>query len=234
MANNQQSMNGLASLSDSDFLENGILNCDGVIATDITTTNLNANYGISAGESVAVGKDVAIGNSLICPNLYTTKLVSNTLECQTIKTDKINLSNNLQLYDESTVGYIKSTPSFVSKPLLLKNENLTVTSIKLPIGVYMLNYTFDIALSAVSTPALHSITHALSSDNVSADILFKQHYGTIVFNNTQTYVTMNDTVFYQVTKYNATVYLLAVHNSVTAGVSNIVLQNVKLSALRIA
>ena len=234
MANNQQSMNGLASLSDSDFLENGILNCEGVIATDITTTNLNANYGISAGESVAVGKDVAIGNSLICPNLYTTKLVSNTLECQTIKTDKINLSNNLQLYDESTVGYIKSTPSFVSKPLLLKNENLTVTSIKLPIGVYMLNYTFDIALSAVSTPALHSITHALSSDNVSADILFKQHYGTIVFNNTQTYVTMNDTVFYQVTKYNATVYLLAVHNSVTAGVSNIVLQNVKLSALRIA
>ena len=183
---------------------------------------------------MAVGKDVAIGNSLICPNLYTTKLVSNTLECQTIKTDKINLSNNLQLYDESTVGYIKSTPSFVSKPLLLKNENLTVTSIKLPIGVYMLNYTFDIALSAVSTPALHSITHALSSDNVSADILFKQHYGTIVFNNTQTYVTMNDTVFYQVTKYNATVYLLAVHNSVTAGVSNIVLQNVKLSALRIA
>ena len=159
MANNQQSMNGLASLSDSDFLENGILNCEGVIATDITTTNLNANYGISAGESVAVGKDVAIGNSLICPNLYTTKLVSNTLECQTIKTDKINLSNNLQLYDESTVGYIKSTPSFVSKPLLLKNENLTVTSIKLPIGVYMLNYTFDIECRAGVETADNAISN---------------------------------------------------------------------------
>ena len=234
MANNQQSMNGLASLSDSDFLENGILNCDGVIATDLTTTNLNASNGISAGESLAVGKDVAIGNSLVCPNFYTTKLVSNTLDCQTIKTDKINLSNNLQVYDESTVGYIKSTPSFVSKPLLLKNENVSLATLKLPVGVYVLNYTFDIALSAVSTPALHSITHGLSSDNIFADILFKQYYGTVVFNNRQTYVTINDTVFYHITNYNTTVYLLGIHNSVTAGVSNIVLENVKLSALRIA
>lgn len=35
----------------------------------------------------------------------------------------------------------------------------------------------------LSTPPLHLIIHGLSTDNIVADILFKQHYGTVASNN---------------------------------------------------
>lgn len=230
----QQSMNGINDGS-SDILEEGILNCDGVITKDIQTDNISVKNDIAVGESLAIGNNVAVGNSVVVPNIYTTKLfVSNILECKNIKTEKIKLTNNLQTYDEFTVGYIKPAPYIVSKPLLIKNENSTLTSLKLPIGVYVLNYIFDIVLSAESLPALHSITHGLSTNITGLDILYKQHYGLVDFSNPLSYVTINDTVFYHINNYDTTVYLLAVHNSVDSGVSNIKLENIKLSALRIA
>lgn len=225
---NQQSMNGINDGSNS-VLEDGVLNCDGVI-----TQNIDTNI-LAVGESMAIGKDVAIGNSVVCPNLYTTKIfVSNILNTKEIKTEKIKLTNNLQTYDESTVGYIKTAPYIVSKPLLLKNENVTVTSFKLPIGVYIFNYSFDILLSGESLPALHSITHGLTTDLIFANILYKQYYGTVEFNNPLSNITINDTVFYHIQNYDTTVYLLGVHNTVGSGVSKILFENVKLSALRIA
>lgn len=233
---NRQTMNGIVEITDgTSVLENGILTCDKVIAQDIQTDNLDVKNNITAGESMAIGNNVAIGNSVVCPNLYTSKIyVSTILDTKTIKTNKVRLSNNLQTYDESTVGYIKNATEIVSKPLLLTNTKTSLNSIELPIGVYMINYRFNIALSAISTPALHSITHALSTDNINGDILLKQHYGTMVFNNTLSYVTINETIFYHTKEFNASIYLLAFHNTVANGVSRVLLENIKLSALRIA
>lgn len=230
----QQSMNGINDGS-SDILEEGILNCDGVITKDIQTDNISVKNDIAVGESLAIGNNVAVGNSVVVPNIYTTKLfVSNILECKNIKTEKIKLTNNLQTYDDSTMGYIKTAPYIASKPLLIKNENATLTSFKLPIGVYVLNYIFDIVLSAESLPALHSITHGLTTNITSLDILYKQHYVLVDFSNPLSYVSINDTVFYHINNYDTTVYLLGVHNSVDSGVSSIKLENIKLTALRIA
>lgn len=234
----QQSMNGINDGS-SDILDEGVLNCDGVITKDIQTDNINVKNNITAGESLAIGNNVAVGNSVVVPNIYTTKLfVSNILECKNIKTDKIKLTNNLQTYDEFTVGYIKTAPYIASKPILIKNQNTTLTLFKLPIGVYVLNYIFDIVLSAESLPALHSITHGLSTNATSniatLDILYKQYFGVVDFSNPLSFITINDTTTCHITEYDTTVYLLGIHNSVDSGVSNIKLENIKLTALRIA
>ncbi len=232
---NQQSMNGLQSLDDGSggLLEDGILTCDGVITEDIQTDNLNVKNNITAGQCIAIGKNVAVGNNVVCPNLYTNNLVSNILQTQTIKTNKINLSHNLQIYDDTNIGFIKKNPEILSKPFLQTNTDLLITSLPLPIGVYMLNYRFDIALSAISLPSLHSITHALSSDNVAGDISFMLFYGNIEFNNPLSYATVNVTVFHQIKQFNSSVYLLAYHGSNTNGVSSVILQNVNMSALRV-
>lgn len=227
-------MNGLQSLDDGSggLLEDGILTCDGVITEDIQTDNLNVKNNITAGQSIAIGKNVAVGNNVVCPNLFTNNLVSNILQTQTIKTNKINLSHNLQIYDESTIGFIKKNPEILSKAFLLTNTESSF-SLALPIGVYMLNYRFDIALSAISLPSLHSITHALSSDNVAGDISFMTFYGNIEFNNALSYATVNVTVFHQIKEFNSSVYLLAYHGSNTNGVSSVILKNINISALRV-
>lgn len=230
---NQQSMNGLESITDGiSILEDGILTCNGVITEDIQTDNLNVKNNITAGQSIAIGKNVAVGNNVVCPNLFTNKLVSNILETQTIKTNKIKLSHNLQIYDESTIGFIKKNPEILSNAFLQTNTDL-VYQLSLPIGVYMLNYRFDIALSAISLPSLHSITHALSSNKIVGDISFMTFYGNIEFNNALSYATVNVTVFHQIKEFNSSVYLLAYHGSNTNGVSSVILQNVNMSALRV-
>jgi hypothetical protein len=231
-----QNMSGLQSLDDGSggLLQDGVLTCIGVVAEDIQSDNLNVNNSITAGQSIAIGKDIAIGNSVVTSNLYTNKLVSQQLITQTIKTNKINLSNNLQIYDDTNIGFIKKNPEISSKPFLLTNTDLFITSVQLPIGIYMLNYRFDIALSAISLPSLHGITHALSTDNVAGDVSFMKFYGNIEYDNTLSYATVNVTVFHQVKEFNSSVYLLAYHESVTNGVSNIVLKNINMSALRIA
>ena len=232
---NLQSMNGIESITDGvSILENGVLTCVGVVAEDVETINLNVSDNITAGQSVAIGKDIAIGNNMVCPNLFTNKLVSQQLITQTIKTNKINLSHNLQSYDDTNIGFIKKTQEILSKPFLLTNTDLFITSVQLPIGVYILNYRFDIALSAISLPSLHGITHALSTDNVAGDVSFMKFYGEIEYNNTLSYATVNVTVFHQVKEFNSSVYLLAYHESNAVGVSSVVLQNVNLSSLRIA
>jgi hypothetical protein len=230
-----QNMSGLQSLDDGSggLLENGVLNCVGVVAEDVQTDNLNVSDNITAGQSVAIGRDISIGNSIVSPNIFTNKLVSQQLITQTIKTNKINLSNNLQIYDDTNIGFIKKNPEIASKPFLLTNTDLFITSLALPIGVYILNYRFDIALSAISLPSLHGVTHALSSDNVAGDISFMKFYGNIELNNTLSYATVNVTVFHQVKEFNSSVYLLAYHESRTIEVSNVLLQNVNMSALRI-
>lgn len=232
---NQQSMNGLESITDGiSILEDGVLTCVGVVSDYVTSIDVNVNNSITAGQSMAIGKDVAIGNSVVCPNLFTTKLVSNSLECNKLKVEKIHLYNNLISYDDTNVGYIKKSPIIPSFPLLTTNTNKSVMSLALPIGVYMINYSFDIALSAISLPVLHSITSVLSTDNIFADILLKQDYQSIEFNNILSNVTINETVFHQVKNYNSSVYLLALHNNTVNQVSSVLLQNVTLSALRIA
>ncbi len=237
---NLQSMNGLETITDGiSILEDGVLTCDGVvsqyvIAEDIQSDNLNIKNNITAGESISIGRNIAVGNNVVCPNLFTNKLVSNTLQSQTIKTNKINLSHNLQIYEDTNIGFIKKNPEILSKPFLQTNTDLFITSLPLPIGVYMVNYRFDIALSAISLPSLHSITHALSSDNIAGDISFMKFYGNIEFNNALSYATVNVTVFHQVKEFNSSVYLLAYHESVTNGVSSVILKNVNMSALRIA
>jgi hypothetical protein len=115
---NLPSMSGLQSLDDGSggLLENGVLTCIGVIAEDIQSDNLNVNNSITTGQSVAIGRDVAVGNSVVCPNINTIKLVSNILHCNKIKTEKIHLSNNLQVYDETTVGFIKTSAIKLTHP----------------------------------------------------------------------------------------------------------------------
>ena len=146
---NKQTMNGIESISDGDggVLENGVLTCNGVIADDIQAVNVNVKNNVSVGESLAIGRDVAIGNSVVCPNLYTTKLVSHTLETKKVKTERIHLYNNLLTYEDTNVGYIKTSSNVVSTPLLATNTMTSIVSLQLPIGVYMVSYTFNLALS---------------------------------------------------------------------------------------
>lgn len=75
---NKQTMNSVTNdsiITDGvGILENGVLTCNGVIADDIQTINLNVRNNITAGQSIAIGRDVAVGNSIVSPNLYTKKI----------------------------------------------------------------------------------------------------------------------------------------------------------------
>jgi hypothetical protein len=230
-----QSMHYFTGLSDGTAtLENGTLTGLGVVTENVQTDNINIKNNTTCGESAAIGKDIAVGNSLVVPNFYTSKIDSNSMQTTIIKTDKIKLSNNLQSYDENNIGYIKKAQEIVSIPLLKTNTNVTVTSLALHIGVYIINYRFDIALSAISLPIFHSISHGLSSDNINGDILLKQEYKSLDFNNDLSFVTINETIFFHVRTFNASVYVLASHNTSTNNISSIILQNINISAVRIA
>jgi hypothetical protein len=228
-------MNYSSSITDGTAsLEDGNLTCIGVISESIQTNNINIKNNSSSGGSNAIGKDIAIGHSLVVPNFYTTKIKTNFFETSNIKTDKIELSHNLQNYNEPNLGYIKKAQEIVSKSLLRTNTNVTVTKLALPIGVYIINYRFDIALSAISLPTFHSISHGLSSDNINGDILLKQEYKSLDFNNDLSFVTINETIFHHVKDFNAFLYVLATHNTFTDNISSIILQNINISAVRIA
>lgn len=234
MASNQ-SMHYLSVISDGiATLENGTLTGLGVVTENVQTDNINIKNNTTCGESAAIGKDIAVGNSLVVPNFYTSKIDSTSLQTTIIKTNKIKLSHNLQTYDENDVGHIKRAPEIVSLPLLKTNTNITVTSLALPIGVYIINYTFDLGLNAISLPTFHSLSHALSSNNIDANILLKQEYRTLDFNNELSFVTINETIPYHVTEFNSFIYVLVTHNTLVDGVSSVILQNVNISAVRIA
>ena len=233
---NKQTMNGIESISDGDggVLENGVLTCNGVIADDIQAVNVNVKNNVSVGESLAIGRDVAIGNSVVCPNLYTTKLVSHTLETKKVKTEQIHLYNNLLTYEDTNVGYIKTSSIIVSTPLLATNTIRSIVSLPLPIGVYMVSYTFTLALSGNSNPALHSITHGLSTDDIDLDVIHKKHYGSMVFNNALSYATFHETGFYHNMTYDSSLSFLVIHNTANNVNSNVLIQNGNITALRIA
>jgi hypothetical protein len=215
------------------ILENGVLTCNGVIADDIQAINLNVRNNITAGQSIAIGRDVAVGNSIVSPNLYTTKLVSNTLECNKLKTENIHLYNNLQTYDDTNVGYIK-TSIIASSSLLFTNISESIVSLPLPIGVYTISYCFTLGLSGVSLPSLHSLSHGLSTDNQNYNVIQKKNYQNLVYNNNLSYVTFNESGFFHITDYNSFLYLLIKHNTAVNTSSNILIENAKITVLRIA
>lgn len=237
---NRQTMAGLEVVSDGvATLQDGVLECDRVIANDIQTKNLNTENlnvlnNISAGQSIAIGRDVAVGNSIVCPNLYTTKLVSNTLECNKVKTKNIHLYNNLQSYDDTNVGYIKDSAIIASTPLVSTNRVSSIVSLQLPIGVYMVSYSFSLELTGISNPALHSITHGLSTDNVNLNVIQNKYYGNIVFNNILSYASFHETGFLHIKDYNSSLYFLAIHNRGNNANSSVLIQKGKITALRIA
>ena len=237
---NLQTMAGLESVSDGvATLENGVLECETVIANDIQTKNLDTEnlsvlYNITAGQSVAIGRDVAVGNSIVVPNLYTTKLVSSILECKKLKTENIHLYNNLQSYDDTNVGYIKTSSIIASRSLVSTNTVSSIVNLPLPIGVYMVSYSFTLGLSDVSLPILHSITHGLSTDNAILNVIQKKNYQNLVYNDNLSYVTFNESGFFHITDYNSFLYLLIKHNTAVNTSSNILIENAKITVLRIA
>ncbi len=236
---NLQTMAGLESVSDGvATLENGVLECETVIANDIQTKNLDTEnlsvlYNITAGQSVAIGRDVAVGNSIVVPNLYTTKLVSSILECKKLKTENIHLYNNLQSYDDTNVGYIK-TAIIASSSLLFTNISKSIVSLLLPIGVYTISYCFTLGLSGVSLSSLHSLSHGLSTDNQNYNVIQKKNYQNLVYNDSLSYVTFYETGFFHITDYNSFLYLLIKHNTAVNTSSNILIENAKITVLRIA
>ena len=147
-------MTGLESVIDGvATLENGVLECDRVIADDIQTNSLNTiNLSvlniITAGESIAIGRDEAVGNSIVSPNLYTTKLLSNTMECNKVKT-KIFICIIIYNHMMIQMWDIKESAIIASSSLLFTNISKSIVSLPLPIGVYTISYCFTLGLSGV-------------------------------------------------------------------------------------
>jgi hypothetical protein len=225
--NNVMSMNGITSLDDGagGLLENGILNCEGVIAEDYVEA-----VHIRGRETLAIGNRVAVGNSITTQKLYTNSFVSNTLECKSIKVDKIMLNNNLLVYDENSVGNIKKTSIITSTPLI-SNKHVSVVSLPLAIGVYVLSYELSIQVSANNTNI--PLLYGLSSDGINLDVIHNNGvFSDIIFGNTATYPKITNSMPYHVTTYGTIVSLLVKHTSTP--VSNVNINNCRISALRIA
>ena len=236
----RQTMNGIESITDGiGFLENGILTCNGVVCDDIQTkntqtVNLNVENNITGGESLAIGRDVAVGRTLICPNIFTTKLITNTIETKNVKTEKIELFNNLLKYGESNVGFIKSNTVILSTPMILKNTLKTIFSLPLPLGVFIVSYSFSLDLTASTNGDFTELSHGLSTNKLTYNVISRNFYGNITFGNPYSNPVFNETAFYHNNEYNSSLHLLVNHNTLTNGDSLILLKNVKVSALRIA
>lgn len=236
----RQTMNGIESIGDGEsLLENGILTCKGVIADtiktgDLQSINLNVENNITGGESLAIGRDVAVGRTLISPNIFTTKLLSNTIETKIVKTERVELFNNLLKYGESNVGFIKSNTVILTVPIVLKNTLKTIVSLPLPIGVFIVSYSFGLDLTATTGGDFTELTHGLSTNNSTYNVLSRNFYGNITFGNPYSNPVFNETAFYHNNEYNGSLHLLVNHNTLTNGDSLILLKNVKVSALRIA
>ena len=247
----RQTMNGIDSITDGvGFLENGILTCNGVVAIDIQTKNLivdngvvsndiqtkniNVENNITGGESLAIGRDIAVGSSLICPNIYTTKLITNTIDTKSVKTEKIELFNNLLKYGETNVGFIKSTKPLFLAPFKLQNTFITLGSLPLPLGIFIVSYSFSLDLTASTGGNFTGISHGLSTNNSIYNVISRNFYGNVVFGNPNSNPVFNETAFFHNTNYNGSIYLLANNNTLTSGVSLVVLKTVVISALRIA
>ena len=229
-------MTGLESVIDGvATLENGVLECDRVIADDIQTNSLNTINlsvlnNITAGESIAIGRDEAVGNSIVSPNLYTTKLLSNTMECNKVKT-KIFICIIIYNHMMIQMWDIKESAIIASSSLLFTNISKSIVSLPLPIGVYTISYCFTLGLSDVSLPSLHSLSHGLSTDNQNFNVIQKKNYQNLVYNDSLSYVTFYETGFFHITDYNSFLYLLVRHNTAVNTSSRMLIENAKISVL---
>jgi hypothetical protein len=233
-------MNGIDSVGDDEsILVDGILTCKGVISDtiktgDLQTINLNVENNITGGESMAIGRDVAVGRTLICPNIFTTKLITNTIETKNVKTEKVDLYNNLLKYTETNVGHITRSKLILLIPMELKNTLKTIVSVPLHIGIFIVSYSFSLELTASTGGVFTEFTHGLSTDNLNYNVISRNFYGNITFGNPYSNPVFNETSFYHNTDYNGSINLIVNHNTLTNGNSLIVLKNVKVTALRIA
>lgn len=78
------------------------------------------------------------------------------------------------------------------------------------------------------------MTHGLSTNNSTYNVLSRNFYGNITFGNPYSNPVFNETAFYHNNEYNGSLHFLVNHNTLTIGDSLILLKNVKVSALRIA
>jgi hypothetical protein len=224
--NNVMSMNGVISLDDGGggLLQDGILNCEGVLASDYVDA-----VHIRGRETLAIGNNVAVGNSIITQKIHTNSFVSNTLECKTIKVDKIEILNNLLVYNENNVGFIKKTSIITTTPLI-RNLFVSVVSIPLEIGVYVLSYDMTIQVTANNTNI--PLLYGLSSDGLNLDVIKNNGvFSDVIFGNTATYPIISNSMPYHVTTYGTIVSLIIRHTSTP--VSNVIVNNCRITALRI-
>ena len=223
---NQQSMNGIDTITDGiGTLEDGILNCEAVIASDYVET-----VHIRSRETLAVGNNVAVGNTISTQNIYANSFVSKNLDCKTIKVERIGLYNNLIVYDENNVGYIKKSVIKASTPLI-RNISVSIVSLPLQIGVYVLSYELSIQVTANNTNI--PLLYGLSSDGINLDVIQNKNvFSDVIFGNTNTYPILNYSMPYQVSQFGTTIRLLVRHNSTP--VSNVLATNCRITALRIA
>lgn len=219
-------MSGLHSITDgSAILEDGILSCDGVISSDyVEAVHLRGN------ETCAVGNNVAVGNTITTQNIYSNKVVSLNLECKNLQTKKIYLHNNLLIYDENNVGFIKKSVIIPSTPLI-SNTHISVVSLPLAIGVYIISYEMSIQITGINTNI--PLLYGLSSDGINLDVIQNKNvFSDLIFGDTNTYPIVNYSMPYQVTTFGTIINLLVKHNS--TAVSNVTVNNCRISALRIA